>query len=221
MSLFACFHQHAFSDVWPSCVMQGQMTLYGGCSPLCLCAKICRAWEMEGTAWMFFFAFFQFTLLSHLLSFSTLSSSLRPLVHCLSYQPIHQWLLFFNKWRWLCPTGELKMSECRNAFFISLFLYPVSLKFSFHRSLTIFPVTPPPPTHTLSLSQEIGWLVSCWMVHITLPIVGSANRIVNVQTTLPVFTSLCCTPSILLAYTASALAGQIERCSCRGEAWSQ
>lgn len=60
-------------------------------------------------------------------------------IYCLSYQPIHQWVLFFNKWRRSQPAGESgwKPSEYRKPFYLFLSLFSLSLMFLFPHSLSL------------------------------------------------------------------------------------
>lgn len=185
--------------------------------------------------WMLFFTFRSLLYVSVILPLSLPShlSSFRPPVYCLSYQPIHQWLLFFNKWRWSWPTGGWRieaewMQKCllSLSLFILLCLPYVSIP-----SLSLFLSLPPLP-HPLSLSlplclclRRLLWkLAACWTVRVPLPIAAYANRIINLAPDYVASLTHLHLPALhtlqpLPAYTALALAGQIQRSGCRGEAW--
>lgn len=129
------------------------------CSPVCVCV------------WTLFLTSSPFTplRLSHLPFSLSLSSplhrfcppSLCPPVYCLSYQPIHQWLLFFNKWRRSRSAGETRMEAVwiqKGLLSLSLFI----LLCLPHVSIPSLPLFISPPTLSLSLvlppsvSQEIA-----------------------------------------------------------------
>lgn len=149
---------------------------------------------------MFFFAFFQVTplYLCHLLSFSPL---IRPpfallyIVLAISQSTNDSYSSINGGDCVPVGDGELKLSECRNAFLsLSLFIL-LCLPYVFIPSLShfIFPAPPLP----LCLRRLAGWLRAEWSTSLCLqqPMLTELSTLL--QTTSPVFTSLLCTLSIL------------------------
>lgn len=127
-----------------------------------------------GIVWMFSFAFFQFTPL-YLCPLIRPPFALLYIVLAISQSTNDSYSSINGGDCVPVGDGELKLSECRNAFLsLSLFIL-LCLPYVFIPSLSFYLSCTPPPT----LSQEIGWLASCWMVHLTLPVAAYANRIIN------------------------------------------
>lgn len=101
-----------------------------------------------------------------------------PLIYCLSYQPIHQWLLFFNKWWRSRPAGGKRMEAewiQKGLLSLSLFIPSPSCFHSLAPSLYLS------PTLCLCLRRLLWKPSACRTVRrcVALPIAAFANRIIN------------------------------------------
>lgn len=136
--------------------MQGRITVEAAA----LCAAVLKYAGLE--KWRDCMNVFLCILSVHSsLPLSSHSSSLRPLVYCLSYQPIHQWLLFFNKWRWLCPSGgwRIEAEWMQKCLFISFSLYSPLSPLCFH-SLALILSFLHPPSHSVSGDWLAGFMLN-------------------------------------------------------------